>query len=144
MRKIICLLFVSLIFGYTAKAQTEVPAPVKTAFTKLFANASEAEWEAQDKYFEASFYNDDEYLTAVRIDKTGKWIQTSTEIADTDIPKAVSDAVSKELPEGEINFAAKVKTADGKNFFDIVVYTESDAFSMQIDATGKVLKKEKK
>ena len=90
-----------------------VPSGIQTAFGKLYPNATNVVWyrytppnitiepgmwystlDASD-YYARFFWNDDEYIAWY---DNGKWIHSTQRIDDSEIPVAISQAISRDYP----------------------------------------------
>src|ERR1035437_1067584 len=115
MKKIILLLAI----GFTTMAayaqnmkELEVPSTIKTAFLKQFPNAKSETWEKENENYEANFDNLGEETTTL-YSATGTLLETETKIEATELPKTVSDYVTKKLAGKKISGASKITDAKG-------------------------------
>lgn len=93
--------------------EADVPAAVKEGFKKQYPNAKVEGWEKEGANYEAEFdLNKTE--TSVVFDASGKLLETETEIAESALPKAVLDQISKTMPGKKVKEAAKIVDASGK------------------------------
>lgn len=111
------ILFLALGFAATtANAQKiqekAVPIPVKTTFTTTYPKTEVEAWELEDGNYEAKFdYNKIDY--SVLYDAKGTVLETEMEIKTTELPKAVSDYIAKNVADKKIKEAAKITDAKG-------------------------------
>lgn len=148
------LLIAALILGFgPAYAQklkeADVPSAVQEAFKKQFPGAKVEKWEKEDGNYEAEFE-----ITRISMDKsnskkeeieksvvytpTGELVQTEEEIKVADLPKAVSDYVTKNLAGKKINEASKIIDANGTVMYE----AEVDRADYIFDSNGAFVKKE--
>lgn len=90
--------------------QSEVPSVVLNIFKKEFPKASDIEWEKKgEQYnveFEIEWYKDYEAWFSA----DGKMVRYTEEISDSDLPKAVKDAIKKLYPDYRIDDVKKIVT----------------------------------
>src|ERR1700733_8257629 len=72
---------------------SQVPQAAKTAMEKKFPGVK-VKWEKEGKDFEAAFTKDSKKMSAV-FDASGTWKETETNIKVSDLPKAVTDYMTK-------------------------------------------------
>jgi len=93
MKKIVVLLssflLISLMGNTQAITPDKVPAPVKQAFTKKFPAATDVKYEMEKKDYEVTFKDKGASMSA-NYDATGKWLETETEIKESDLPKEIT------------------------------------------------------
>ncbi len=147
MKQIILFCAVSLVAGLTHAQKlkdSEVPAAVKSAFTKLFPAAKEVKWSKEStNEFEAEFKMNKTEKSS-NFDQTGKWLGSETEIKQTELPKAVQEAIAKEFAGYKIEETEKAETPDQGTFYEMELEKGKSTIEVQIAADGKVLKKEEK
>ncbi|MDQ3109618.1 MAG: PepSY-like domain-containing protein [Bacteroidota bacterium] len=140
MKTYILIAAFALCTGY-AHAQklkaAEVPAAVKENFQKQYPSVTVVDWEKEDGNFEAEF-EVGETETSVVYEASGKLIMTETEIAVSELPKAVGEYLAKNLPGQKIKEAAKMTDASGT----ITYEAEVDKADYIFDASGNFIKKE--
>jgi uncharacterized membrane protein YkoI len=122
-------------------AITDAPAAVQAAAKQAAGDATITEMSKEVEHgktvFEAEFtMNGAEH--AASFDESGKLIEDEVEIALSDLPKPVSEAVAKELPSGKPSEASKI-TADGKTFYDVDVTVGSDEHELRVTTDGKLV-----
>jgi hypothetical protein len=135
-------LIVALSLGVSASyAQTvkeaEVPAAVKEAFKKQHPTAKAEKWEKEDGNYEVEYDLNKSEASDV-YDASGKLLQTEVEIKTSELPKAVSDYVTKNLAGKKISEAAKITESNGTVTYEAEVGKADYIF----DANGNFVKKE--
>jgi hypothetical protein len=117
-----------------------VPTAVKTAFTKLFAKATDAEWglEKANEY-EVEFVLDKKEMAAL-FDPNGNLIETETPVLASELPQAVKDSLAKEFP-GYMFSETEKTDAKGVVSYEMEVVK---AATIAFDAKGKLIKNEVK
>lgn len=142
--KKISISLIILICGFTLNAQVikeaAVPAVVKNKFAVMFPDVKVKKWEKEEEKYEVSFKNVKE-KTALLFDANGTYIQTEVEIQVTDLPKSITEYVTKNFTakEVEIEEAAKITAANGS----ISYKAEIDGSDYFFDEKGNFLRKEK-
>ena len=140
MKNGIIIVALSLGFGsaYAQKMkEADVPAAVKESFTKKYAGAKVEKWEKEGAEFEAEFDMNKEEMSA-SFDASGNFLQAEVEIKVADLPKAVSEYVTKNLAGKKIKEASKITDAKGVVMYEAEVGEADYIF----DANGVFIKKE--
>ncbi len=111
-------------FSFSAFAQdlkeSEVPAPVKAAFAKLYPNVKDVDWEKENSNYEAEFeVNKTE--SSVVFDAKGNLLETEIEINVSELPKSASEYVAKKYPKYKIAEASKIIDATGAVTYEAAV-----------------------
>ena len=144
MKKIFLILTAILLFGSAAYCQKitedKVPANVKSAFQKKFPSASKVGYEMEKTDYEVSFLlGGTEY--SANFDKTGKWLETETELTNAQIPANVKETLNKEFAGYKIKESVKVETPDISLMYEFDVAKGESKFEIEISAEGKLVKK---
>lgn len=130
-----------VLIAITSNAQkvkdSEVPAAVKTSFSKLYPSAKVEKWEKENGNYEAEFDNN-KVETSVLMNASGSLMETEMEIKPSELPKSVSDYVAKNLAGKKIKEASKITDAAGKVSYE----AEVDEADYIFDSNGTFLKKE--
>ena len=144
MKKIIILLSACLLIsltGFTQKITPDkVPAPVKQAFAKKFPGATDVKYEMEKKDYEINFKDKGVEMSA-NFDATGKWLETETEIKESELPKEVSASVAKNFAGFKISEVAKTETPDKGLIYEMDLKKDKEGFEVQFSPKGDVLKK---
>jgi len=144
MKKIIVLLtacFLVSLMGYTQKLTAEkIPAPVKEAFAKKFPAATDVKYEMEKKDYEINFKDKGVEMSA-NFDATGKWLETETEIKESDLPKEVSTSTTKNFSGFKISEVAKTETPDKGLIYEMDLKKDKEGFEVQFSPKGDILKK---
>lgn len=124
----------------TANAQkmndADIPAAVKSAFSKQYPSAKAEKWEKEDGNYEAQFDNA-KVETSTLYTASGTLLETEIEINASDLPKIASDYVAKNLGDKKVKEASKITDAKG-----IITYeAEVDEADYIFDAKGNFQKK---
>lgn len=72
---------------------------VRSEFNKMYPDAKDVEWEADQGYWKVSFETGtppDVTEHEAWYDEYGTWVRTETELSAKDLPQFVKDAISKE------------------------------------------------
>ncbi|MCW5908347.1 MAG: PepSY-like domain-containing protein [Chitinophagales bacterium] len=113
----------------------DVPQSVKSAFQKAYPNTKEVKWDKEGSNYEAEFdYNKTDY--SVLFDAKGNLIETEVEIEVSQLPKSVTEFVSKHYTGQKIKEAAKITDAKG-----VVTYeAEIKGMDLLFDSKGNFIK----
>jgi hypothetical protein len=151
MKKAMLILFISAfgIFVMGQKTEKEekneskidVPAAVKSTFTKDFPAVKEAKWDAENEGFEAEFQLDGVEHSA-NYDKTGHRTEIEVAIKSEELPKAALEYIKTNYATYELKEAAKI--TDDKNVvtYEAEVGLKDESFDLIFDASGKFISKE--
>ncbi len=132
----------------TAQAQKisadKVPSAVSAAFKTKFPKAEKVTWEMENpKEYEANFKVNSAEQSAV-FDAVGNWMVTETEIKVAELPKAVSQTLSKKFSGYKIKEAEKVEKKGTGNCFEAEIEKEGKTLEVVLSPTGEVLDKKEK
>ena len=117
--------------------EADVPAAVKTGFTKSFPGAKVSKWEKEDGNFEAEFDNNKVETSAV-FNAAGNLLETEVEIGASTLPGTIVEYCNKNMPGVAIKEASKITGADGTVKFEAEVGDADYLF----DSNGTFIKKE--
>ena len=144
MKKIIVLLSACLLIslmGYTQKITPDkIPAYVKQAFAKKFPAATDIKYEMEKKDYEINFKDKGVEMSA-NFDATGKWLETETEIKESDLPKEVSASAAKNFAGFKITEVAIVETPDKGLIYEMDLKKDKEGHEVQFSPKGVILKK---
>ena len=136
----------ALLFGTAATAQeipqTQVPAPVLTAFNAAFPKAMDVEWDLKGTQYNVEFEtglfrNDHE----VWYDATGKQLRHEEEVAGSDLPEAVKATIAKEFAGFSTDDVKRIE-ADGATTYIVELQNGPTEWKVAYDAAGKQLQKQ--
>ncbi len=122
-----------------------VPASVNASFKTRFSIAKKTSWELDYDKYEADFKVGKSSFSAM-FDKDGKWLETTSYIKPSELPKVIREAVSKKY--GELS-AYKIQEAEKKENEKEVIY-ELDVkkggyvYELELNEAGEVMKDEQK
>lgn len=147
MKRIIYLLLTVALLSNAACAQKisadKVPAAVTSAFKAKFPTVTKASWEIENtNEYEAGFKWNGEEVSA-NFDKTGKWLETETEIKVSALPAPVQSALSKDFAGFQINEASKIESLKNGNCFEAEIEKGEETFDVLFTTDGKMLSKTK-
>ena len=137
------IMSVAFLAGLTACGQQNenVPANVKSAFSKKFTSVSKVKWSQENaKEWEAEFKMDGKNYSA-NFDNSGNWKETEYEISKKEIPSVVQATLNKEFPGFKTEESEISVTKDGK-VFEFMLEKGDSNMEVAIDPSGSVLKKE--
>lgn len=116
---------------------TKVPSTVKAAFAKAYPKVT-AEWEFEDKNYEASFKQNGNKASAI-IDSKGMLLETETTITLSELPKAASEYLSTHYKGKKVKETAKIIKANGEVNYEAQV----NKIDVIFDSKGSFLKEVK-
>jgi hypothetical protein len=97
--------------------ETEVPSVVMNSFKGQYADALKTEWEKKGNNYEAEF----EVGTVERsviLDPSGKVLMQKQEIANTELPAAVANAVKQNYKSYDLEEAEKIEY-NGQTYYKV-------------------------
>ncbi len=139
MKKVIITVSAIVVSMNMATAQhlkeAKVPTLVKEGLHKQFPTAKVTGWEQEGANYEAEFVMN-KVETSALLDATGKLIETESEIATTELPKAVTDYLAKNHKGEKVKEAAKIVEAGGKIKYE----AEIKGKDLLFDESGTLIK----
>lgn len=129
----------------TSMAESEnadggVPKAVKDALMKAHPDAANVKWEKEGKEYEAEFKLNGKEIS-VKLDASGKILETETEIGNADIPQAAKDYLANTFPDYELEEAERVD-AMGVISYELEVEAGETVHELIFDANGNFVKDE--
>jgi hypothetical protein len=120
----------------------QVPPAVTNAFRARYPQAQQPSWElnGSDTY-QVGFFSAKKMQTAV-FDNMGKWVRTETDITIGPVPRAVSNAISKNFPGYNVQIITELENADATITYEVVVFKGRENYDVIFSAKGIILKKE--
>lgn len=116
---------------------------VRAEFNSMYPNARDVEWELEYGNWKVSF----ETGTAPNVkereawfDVNGNWLRTETDISQSELPKAVKDALEASeyaSPYLQIDDIDYVETPDG-DFYQVDVKVAGVEISLDVTASGVI------
>ncbi len=144
MKKIIVLLSACLMISLMSYSQKvtpdKVPAPVKQAFAKMFPAASDVKYEMEKSDYEISFRDKGVEMSA-NFDATGKWLETETEIKESNLPKEVSASIARNFTGFKITEVARTEAPGKEPVYELDVKKGKEGFEVRVSPKGEILKK---
>lgn len=141
MYKILILSMIAVACTITLCAQklkeTQIPSAIRYAFKKKYPNTP-ARWEKENNNFEANFKKDGKIMSAL-INKAGTILETETDIAVDELPKAAQSYLKVHYKVAKIKEAAKIVKAKGEVNYEGEVNGKDVIF----DTNGKFIKEAK-
>jgi hypothetical protein len=140
MKKIIILLFVTVLFASSLYSQKIAPENVKKEFAKRYTAAQAVKWGSE----EATEWEADFTINGTRVsasyDEKGIWLESETEISIKDLPASVTGALTKEFAgykTGEMSIFEDPKMKG----YEVALKKGETKLEVVIDNSGKVIKK---
>jgi hypothetical protein len=124
-----------------AEKKVEVPAAVKSAFQVKYPKAEKIEWGIEKPgEFEAEFILNKIESSAV-FDSKGQFIESETEIKESELPQPVKAAISKDFAGYKPGEIAKATDAKGVITYEMDASKGKEKIEISFDANGKLLGK---
>ncbi len=132
------------LFSGVLFAQDEVPAAVKDAFAGRFPTARFVEWEdPKDDVYEVDFEQDGKDMMA-KFDAGGNWVETEVEITETELPKAVWQAITTQFAGYKIDKVETESTPERALAYKVRLKQDGSEAKVTFGENGEVLKKKEK
>ncbi len=146
MKKLFFTLLPAVTFCATIFAQKittdKIPSLISTAFKTKFPDASVEIWEVEKKgIYEVEFFNEEKRMAA-EFDKSGKWLKTQYGIKLTQLPNAVTEALSKHFQAYKLIGAIQLITPAKGTTYELVTMKGKKRYQLQFTISGKLLEKE--
>jgi FKBP-type peptidyl-prolyl cis-trans isomerase len=130
MKKIVLLVtfgFATFIVNAQEINSSEVPAPIKDAFAKLYPNAKVDQWEKENNVYEAEFKEAKKEM-AVSFSMNGQLIETEKEMSVKELPQGVTDYIEKNLKGKRVKKADSVTDNKGHVVYEVEIGSETYVF----------------
>ena len=135
----VCLL--CSFIGYTQELTPDkVPVSVLKAFEKKFPAPTEVKYELKHNNYLIAF-RDKGVREFAKFNPTGKWLETKTEIVESDLPKDVAASVVKNFDGFSRSEIVTVELPDQPLFYMMDLKKGNEAYKVHFSAKGVVLKK---
>jgi len=122
-------------------SENKIPTAVLVSFKTKFPAAMKTTWEMENKsQYEAEFMLDNTKYSA-KFAKSGKWVETETEIKIAELPKEVSQTIAKEFAGFKVEEAEKAETSNNGTVYEVKVKKGKEIYDVMVAASGKTLKK---
>ncbi len=122
--------------------EPKIPAKVREAFSKQYPNVKNEKWEKDGVNYEAEFQANKIENSAI-YDSEGNFVESSTEIKESELPKGVTDYISNNLSGKKIKESAKITDASGRISYMAEVGRENYIFDFDCSFVRKEDEKEK-
>jgi hypothetical protein len=154
MRSLLALGVAFVVIGTSAADEVKVPLDklpraVKKAYEKHFPGAEfkNASTEKEDGkiVYEVTFTFKKSNIDAT-FDGEGTLLGTEKEIATSNLPKAITEALEAKFPKATLKKAEEIAKGDGKlAAYEVVVVTSAnETIEVKLDPAGKITAEEKK
>ncbi|TSA28143.1 MAG: hypothetical protein D4R67_04460 [Bacteroidetes bacterium] len=144
MKKIIFLLGALLFTGGVVTAQKltvdKVPAQVRQAFMKKFPKVYKYTWEMEDSNYEVTFKLDGKEASA-NFDSAGNWLESETEISQSELPNAVLDGIKRDFPGFKTEEVVKGETPDKGAFYEVHLEKGEQEYKASYAESGTLINK---
>lgn len=120
------------------KGHINVPAVVKSALHKNYANATKVTWEKENGNYEANWGGKSGEDNSVQYTPSGNFIEIVNAIAINQLPASVATYVKEHYKGAKITEAGKVTDAKGKLSYEAEVHGKDIIF----DENGNFVKAE--
>lgn len=134
------ILILGFLFSSSILKANGVPDFIKKSFQEKFPSAKKVRWEMEErKDYEASFLLNGKEVS-VTYSPEGQLKETEEEIATSELPKAVIDALNKKHPNIKIHEAAKIERSDNTIVYETEVRINRKKTDLLFDQNGNETK----
>ena len=142
--KIIAIVLASLgLLSFACTSQStkalEIPQAVSAAFLQKYPSAESVEWEMEEGDYEAEFKVGQLKMSA-NFTKTGRWLESETEIKVSDLPAEVVASITTNFPGAKVTEAEKLDLPDSSITYEVKLKGDQDIEAV-FSASGELLKK---
>lgn len=114
---------------------------VKKAFKLMYPEATRVEWELENNYYQADFYENG-LEKETWFDQNASWVMTKTEYK-YNIPSVVKDALNKNgYASWQIDDVEFIERKDKESFYKVEIEKGSMELDLYFSETGEFFKKE--
>ena len=117
--------------------QADVPAAVKNAFEKEYANATDVEWEKKMENYQVDF-DVDRIDHEVWYNASGTVVKKEQDISETDLPQPVRDAIKTGYTGYRVDDIEKVWQNNATSY-ELELEKGNEDKHLTFDANGKVI-----
>lgn len=145
MKKTFATLALALLVGAGASAgnikESSVPAVVKSYVEKVYPRVSPVEWNYEEKgnYYNAEFKIDGANYS-LDISPEGTLINSTNEIAASQLPNAAEAYIGKQYPGFQIKEARKL-VRRGSTYYEVDIHGQNSNQMLTFSESGKLLDK---
>jgi uncharacterized membrane protein YkoI len=135
---LVCGMLLAVMCCFAQKIrENEVPSLVMNTFKQRFPKATDIGWKQSGSLYEASFeVGSAEY--EVWIDQSGKLIKLEQEIRESQLPAAVSAAISKEFSGYRTDDIERIEES-GTITYKMELKKGAEEWKVRFDQSGKIL-----
>ena len=142
MKNLFKMAFIAFGFAFVGCAQEgDVSTNAKQSFEQKFPNAQNVSWEKEQAgEWEAEFTLDGKKKSA-NFKENGEWLETESEITESEVPASVSRAMKAKFPTAKVEEINRVEREDGISYeyeFQLNGKTQEVLFN----SSGTILKKQ--
>ena len=139
MTKSILSIVILLMLTIQVNAQTAtVPANIKAAFDKAYANATNVVWDEEKDSWEAEFMWNNE-KAEVEYDLNGNLIKEDIKLTDKELPAAIRTALNRDYA-GSVITEIERETEKGVTVYEIEFTHNGKKMEVEYDLNGNVVK----
>ena len=139
MKKVILSIVALLMMSVQVQAQTAtVPANIKAAFEKAYANATNVVWDLDRDHWEAEFiWNNAK--AEVEYDLNGNLIKEDIKLTDKELPAAIRAALNRDYA-GYVISEIEKETEKGVTVYEIEFTHNGKKMEIEYDLNGNIVK----
>ncbi|MXV38325.1 hypothetical protein GO491_06485 [Flavobacteriaceae bacterium Ap0902] len=120
-------------------AQNQVPDVIQTSFQQKFPKASDIEWEKEGNLYKVEFEIGWSQDYDAWYDARGNLVKYKAEVAEKDLPAAITNAIKSNYPVYKID-DADMYVENGKTVYKIEIEKADEKRDIYLDKNGKTVK----
>ena len=130
------------LFACENEETSNAPEAVMSAFNQKFPNAENVEWEQKDdNIWEAEFDLDGDEVEA-EFSGSGEWMETETEIENSELPELISNTVKENYPDHNIDEASYIFRPDFDGY-KVEIENGQEELAVLLTVEGEIVEVEK-
>lgn len=126
----------------TSEPLRDLPNEIMVAFKQKFPNITSSNWKAGKSGRYISSFSNSGVTTSAMFDKSGKWLETETEIKPADVPAGVQNSLSTDFAGYETTKIKKIETVDKGESYNILITNGKSTIEARYGADGKLINKD--
>lgn len=142
MKRIVILAFVSLVstvaFGQEKTVAKTIPADVIDAFSMLYPNVKDINWNVIEEDFEANF-TQNERAVSLLFDQHGNLLMVKNKIDHTELPVPVLGKLKTEYPGWSVQKALCIDIR-GTSTYDVELEKAGETVNLMCSRQGDIIK----
>lgn len=138
MKTLMVIVIVILVFNVYSLCVSSVPDAVKDAFVQKFPVSNDVTWSKEDSARYEAQFSVHGIDTQAYFSSNGKWLETQTEIALSQLPKKVIASIIKNYPGCSIVDAEKIEDANNRILYEAEIMSPQTKKQIELKDDGTI------